>query len=270
MRWLIGWLLFFSAPRHRETRDGQSLRCAHVQIRITAPFCALCDTSRRCSRAPLQAPHGLRYHELLLTCTLVALESCIRTTHFDKDLLFFPPAGGWTEGFRDGSTATIECRCLCGSNSVCRQAKAHPPTLLSIFPSFLNTKFMSFAKGPREQIGLCEVPTAAECNVTKLLHIRGQESNSRGGGRATGRQQQLFTSRWGGLHFYYRQSVDPRNNRATRVRYAERLSEFPSGTLVPGLPLKLRQVVTRPSCSASVPTISLALGVASSARHPAR
>ena len=38
--------------------------------------------------------------------------------------------------------------------------------------------------GPRDQMGLCEGPTAAECNQTQLLHIRGHENNSKGGERA--------------------------------------------------------------------------------------
>ena len=37
----------------------------------------------------------------------------------------------------------------------------------------------------------CEVPTAAEWNLTQLCHIRGPQNNSRGGGRARCRQQQL-------------------------------------------------------------------------------
>ena len=81
---------------------------------------------------------------------------------------------------------TMECQCHCGSNCVCRQARAHPPTCFRF--CFWN---VSFAKGPREQTCPCEVPTAAECNLAQWFHTRGQENNSRGGGRARCRQQQL-------------------------------------------------------------------------------
>ena len=50
---------------------------------------------------------------------------------------------------------------------------------------------VSAVRGPREQIGHCEVPTAAECHLAPSFRIRGQENNSRCGGRARCKQQQF-------------------------------------------------------------------------------
>ena len=43
------------------------------------------------------------------------------------------------------------------------------------------------------------------------------------------------------------QMVDPRNDRATRLRYAERFFELLLGNMDPGFSLKLRQLVTHPT-----------------------
>ena len=54
MRWLTS-VAFFAAFHGTETRDGPSLRSAHLHIRIMSPFCVLCDTSRCCSPVPLSS-----------------------------------------------------------------------------------------------------------------------------------------------------------------------------------------------------------------------
>ena len=70
---------------------------------------------------------------------------------------------------------TIECQCPHGSNSVCRQAKAHPPTLLSSFQVQFNVCVLSGVLASR--LASARVPTAAECNLAQLFRIRGQEIN---------------------------------------------------------------------------------------------
>ena len=52
----------------------------------------------------------------------------------------------------------IECQCTCGSNSVCRQAKA------TAFDFSCAILCVHVVRGPREQIALFVVPAAAECN----------------------------------------------------------------------------------------------------------
>ena len=111
--------------------------------------------------------------------------------------------GDRAERLKDGSTAhlhigplmlPLECQCTCGSNSVCRQVKAHPcdvchpPHMLSVL------FFCDFCEGPREQVGVCEGPTAAECNQAQLLHTRGHEHNAKGGGQAVEVEQAIVVA----------------------------------------------------------------------------
>ena len=96
-------------------------------------------------------------------------------------------------------SAQVNCGSFCVGDESARQKLIFDPTgqllkwsPLWNFSSLECLSWLALAKwGPREQIGLCEVPAAAECNLTQLFHIRGQENNSRGGGRAKCGQQQL-------------------------------------------------------------------------------
>ena len=51
MRWLTGWILFYSAPQHKGSKLSIPPTCAHVHIRIAAPLSALCFQVS-CMRAP--------------------------------------------------------------------------------------------------------------------------------------------------------------------------------------------------------------------------
>ena len=92
---------------------------------------------------------------------------------------------------------TLECQCPCGSNSVCGQAKAHPPTLLSRFLVQYNLCVLS--GGPGELIGLSEVlwrPSAAR-RRNSTFTVRKKEWRA-GMVKAAAVERRARWSRWQG------------------------------------------------------------------------